>query len=60
MKTLGYILIVVGVILLVVSIFADSLGLGTSAVFGWKQIVGSIAGVVLALVGGWLAMRKAA
>lgn len=59
-KTLGYIAIVVGVVLLVVSVFADTLGIGSGGGFGWKQIAGTVAGIVIALVGGWLTTRKAA
>ena len=56
-KTIGRILLVVGVLLLVVSILADVVGLGLSPGFGLRQIVGSIAGLALAGVGFWL-MRK--
>ncbi len=59
-KTLGYVLLVVGVVVLAVAVFADALGFGGAAGFGWKQIVGSLAGVVVGAVGGWLSMRKAA
>ncbi len=59
-KTLGIILVVLGIVLLVVAVFADSLGVGARHGFGWKQIVGSIAGVVVAVVGAWLTRRKAA
>ena len=37
--------------LLVVSVLADSIGVGGSDEFGWKQVAGAIAGGVL-LVGG--------
>jgi hypothetical protein len=59
-KTLGYVLVVVGVVVLLVSIFADALGLGNGTSFGWKQIAGSVGGVVVAAAGVWMAMRKAA
>jgi hypothetical protein len=59
-KNLGYILIVVGVVILLVSVFADTLGIGSSASFGWKQIAGTVIGVLVALAGGWLATRKSA
>ncbi len=59
-KTLGMILIAVGLIVLIVAGFADSLGIGVGRGFGWKQIVGSVAGVLVALVGFWLTRRKAA
>ena len=59
-KTLGTILVVLGVVLLLVAVFADTLGFGAGRGFGWKQIVGSVVGVVVAVVGAWLARRKAA
>ena len=59
-KTIGLILIVLGVIIAVVSAAADVIGLGNQAQmgFGWRQQLGTAAGVVLALVGIWLATRK--
>ncbi len=59
-KTLGYVLVVVGIVLLVVGLFADSLGIGSGGGFGWKQIAASVAGVVVAAAGYWLSRRKAA
>ncbi len=59
-KTLGIILVVLGIVLLIVGVFADSLGVGTGHGFGWKQIAASVVGVVVAVVGVWLARRKAA
>ncbi len=58
-KTLGYILVAVGLIVLVVSAFADSLGIGGAPGFGPRQIAGSVGGLVVAIVGFWLATRKA-
>ncbi len=46
-------LIVVGIVLAVVSAFADPLGVGGEPRFGWKQTLGLVVGVVLALVGVW-------
>ncbi len=59
-KTLGIILVVLGIVLLIVGVFADSLGVGTGHGFGWKQIAASVVGVVVAVVGVWLARRKSA
>ncbi len=59
-KTIGIVLIVVGVVVLIVSVAADSLGLGANPIFGFKQIVGTIVGVLLLLGGAWMAMRKPA
>ncbi len=59
-KTIGYIVVAVGVILVIMAVLADSLGFGVGRGFGWKQIVGSVVGVLLAVVGVWLASRKRA
>ncbi len=59
-RSIGFVLIGVGVLVLVVSGFADALGIGGVPGFGWKQILGSVAGLLVAVVGVWLANRKAA
>ena len=49
-----------GVILTLVSVFADPLALGLpGSGFGWKQITGTIIGLSLAALGLWLTMRFA-
>ena len=50
-KTVGTVLLVLGVALAVVSVLADTLGLGGAPGFGYKQIAGLAAGVVIAAVG---------
>ena len=50
-KTMGIALIVIGAIMLIVSLAADAIGLGGAPGFGWKQIIGVIAGVVVAAIG---------
>lgn len=59
-KTIGMILIVIGVVVAVVSAAADLIGLSgaTSVGFGWKQQLGTAVGVIIVLVGVWLALRK--
>ena len=50
-----------GVILTLVSVFADPLALGLpGSGFGWKQITGTIAGLSISALGLWLTMRFAA
>ncbi len=58
-KTLGYILVAAGIILLIIGIFADPLGLGGAPGFGWKQILATLAGVIAVIAGVLLALRKA-
>ena len=47
----GAVIAAAGAVLLVVSVFADPIGIGGTDEFGWKQIAGAIVGGV-ALVGG--------
>jgi hypothetical protein len=49
--------IVVGALLVLVSLFADPLGLGRSPGFGWKQILGVVVGALVILAGGYLWRR---
>ncbi len=54
-KTVGYILLVVGIIVVGGSVLADSIGIGiTTTQFGWRQIVGLVVGIVIAAVGVYL------
>jgi hypothetical protein len=57
-KIAGIALLVVGILVLILSLIADLVGIGGSPVFGYKQIVGSVAGVVAIVVGLFLALRK--
>jgi hypothetical protein len=57
-RTIGYVLIVLGVVVLVVSLAADVIGIGGNLGFGWKQQLGTAFGVIAALVGVWLARIK--
>jgi hypothetical protein len=55
-KIVAYLAILAGVLVVVLSIFADSIGLsGGGEGVGWKQLIGAIVGCVLALLGvAWL------
>lgn len=55
----GWIVLAIGVVLLLVTIFAGDLGLGGTQ-YGIKHIVGLILGVVLVAVGLYGAMRPSA
>ena len=57
-RTLGFALIVVGVVIVAATILADIVGIGSSMGFGWKQQLGTAIGVLTALVGVWLTLRK--
>lgn len=56
LRIMAAIMLVVGVLLTVGSIFADQLNLtGGGIGLGWKQLIGVVVGLVLALLGGaWL------
>ena len=58
-KTVGIALLAVGVIVLIVSLAADAIGIGGAAdAFGYKQIIGAVVGVIVAVVGFVLYSRK--
>ncbi len=57
-KTIGIVLVVVGILLLILSLAADAIGIGGSPGIGYKQILGAVAGVVIAVVGYVLMSRK--
>jgi hypothetical protein len=45
-------LVVVGVVLVLVSLLADTLGIGAHVGVGWKQLLGAAIGLAVAVVGG--------
>jgi hypothetical protein len=47
----GLILAAAGAVLLVLSLFADPIGVGGADEFGWKQVAGVIVGAVALLAG---------
>lgn len=57
-RLLGIVLLAVGVILLLVSLLADTIGIGGSSTFGYKQILGAVAGAVVAVAGLVVMLRK--
>ncbi len=50
-------LIIVGVILALVSIFAHQLGLGPNPGFGWKKLLGTVVGIII-LIAGIILLRQ--
>ena len=57
-KIAGVVLLVLGIIVLVLSLAADLIGAGGSAAFGSKQIIGTVVGAIVAVVGLVLALKK--
>ena len=43
-RLLGGVVTVIGAVILVVSVFANHLGVGDTGSFGWKQITGTVVG----------------
>ena len=56
-KIAGIILLVVGIVILAISVFAYPLGLGGPA-FGPKQIAGTVVGAIVIIVGLALTLRN--
>ena len=57
-KIAGLVIFIVGIIVIIVFALADVFGIGNQMSFGTRQIVGTIAGVVIAAVGGFLTFKK--
>ncbi len=51
MKRLPVVLLVIGVLVFLISLTADTTGFGEGTAIGWKQIAGAIVGVVIAAIG---------
>jgi hypothetical protein len=52
-------LIIVGAVLVVLSVFADTVGLGRQPGYGWKQVLGAVIGALAILAGEYLRRRLA-
>lgn len=50
-RNLGIALFVVGAALVIISILADTLGIGGQSGFGWKQTIGVVVGAVILIAG---------
>jgi hypothetical protein len=57
-KTIGIVALAVGVVVAIVSLIADVVGIGNPTVFGPQQIVGTVGGAIVAVVGLFLMRRK--
>jgi len=58
-RNLGIAILVIGILIILISLLADVIGIGaTSAVFGWKQILGAGIGVLVILAGIVVSRRK--
>jgi hypothetical protein len=57
-KIVSIVLLVVGIIVLILSLTANVSGIGPNPTFGYLQILGSLAGAIMAVVGLVLILRK--
>jgi len=57
-RTIGLVLLIVGIVVLIVSVAPDAIGLGGSPGFGYKQIAGTAVGAIVAIVGMILMLRS--
>ena len=58
-KTTGMVLLVAGIVVVLVSVTADCIGMGGFPGFGYKQITGTILGIVMIIVGLTLLPKRA-
>jgi len=57
-KTLGVVLLIAGIVLAAIFLTADITGLGEGYKFGYKQIIGTIVGAVVFVVGLVFTLKK--
>ena len=56
--TLAAIALIVGIAILFQSVFADGIGIGVNPIFGYKQLLGTVVGGVLAAGGLFLIIKS--
>jgi hypothetical protein len=56
-RTIRLILIFVGALILIVSLTADLIGLGSYPGLNWAQLTGAAVGLVMLLIGIWLTVK---
>jgi len=57
-KAIGYILSIIGALVAVIFLAADSLGIGRYPGINWAQMLGGAIGIIILLLGVWMASRK--
>jgi hypothetical protein len=58
-RTLGILMIAAGVVLILASLLADTIGVGAQpGIIGWKQILGVVIGAVVSIGGIFFILRK--
>ena len=56
-KTLSTAILVIGIVILAASLFADSIGIGDNPGFGDDQVIGSVVGAIVTAVGLFLTVK---
>jgi len=57
-KSLGLLLVLVGLGLIAMSLLADTFGIGAQpGIIGWKQILGAVVGFLIGAAGARMALR---
>lgn len=56
-RSLGWVLLVLGLLIAALAVFRDAIFVGASAGFGFQQAIGLAAGLAVAIVG-WLMARR--
>lgn len=57
-KTVGLISLIGGGLLLLISLLADLIGLGSYPGLNWAQLTGAAVGLVVLIIGIWLTIRR--
>lgn len=57
-RTLYYLVVVGGALLLIISLIADLIGLGSYPGLNWAQLTGAAIGLVVLIVGVWFVIRN--
>ena len=57
-KTASIVVIALGALMLLASLTADMTGLGDGGGFGWKQMIGTVVGIVVLGIGAYRLMRQ--
>jgi hypothetical protein len=56
--TLAAVILIVGIVVLIESLFADPIGIGFNPSFGYNQAIGTTVGAILTAGGLWLLVRS--
>jgi hypothetical protein len=55
---MGWLIALGGVVLVVLSLSADSMGIGEGTAIGYKQLSGAVLGIAFVAIGAWRALQR--